>query len=186
MSVTPPSQSFQYLQGWPLAQSSNILSNTCRKGRQYSISILRGRQNNLSGEPYRLVDGGITPPAGALQAARTPARGSDTSHAHIAQPPVALPPLAPLAPAGASSGLSHVSPALGSPPPRWYPHPYPRRPHRYKPMTRIYQSSSRGWILEHVPTGGGCVPCAVCCVLYHCVLYRYGCVFRVRGLFQLL
>ena len=51
MSVTPPIQSFQYLQGWPPAQSSNILSNTCRKGRQYSISILRGRQNNLSGNP---------------------------------------------------------------------------------------------------------------------------------------
>ena len=51
MSVTPPIQSFQYLQGWPPAQSSNILSNICRKGRQYSIPILRGRQNNLSIEP---------------------------------------------------------------------------------------------------------------------------------------
>ena len=58
MSVTPPSQSFQYLQGWPPAQSSNILSNTCRKGRQYSISILRGRQNNLSTNPY--VNGSYT------------------------------------------------------------------------------------------------------------------------------
>ena len=56
----------------------------------------------------------------------------------------ALPTLAPLAPAGAPSGLSLIPPALGSPPPCLHPHPYPRRPHRSGPMIRIRRPSSRG------------------------------------------
>ena len=85
------------------------------------------------------VDGGITPPPRALQAARAlvVALTSDMrTHA--------LQTLAPLAPAGAPSGLSLISPALGSPPPCLHPHPYPRRPHRSGPMIRIRRPSSRG------------------------------------------